>query len=841
MIELNLKIEQLIANKADDFEIAKTLKSAIKTYLTSLDEIFNNTQGKDFFVKHTKKIDSFIKILYKYLLRKHFGEFIPMSNQIPITLIALGSYGREQLCVYSDIDIMVLYKDIQGFNLKPIMEELMILAWDSGLKLGSRVHEIDEIEEAVKTDITIKTSIIESRFIYGSKILWFNFQNKLHNIRHYQQKKFIIQKLEEHKLRLLKFPLTMQPNIKDGYGGMRESNLLYWIGNIIYGITSTKDLLGIYFSENEYKEYRSSLEYIFRVRNALHLIAKKKLDTINFDILPELSSKLGFKDTPKLVKERQCSSKLFKSLHTIHRFSSIIIKKFIRPFIFDRSNIPLLRGNRIKKNLYLCEDKIYTSFNRKATKLTNILKELQELPLDVKSFDNSYTEFLTKTIIPSTSSMKLNNQIRTLLEKQNLYPIIKLLYNAGLFQIVLPITKKIINQPQFDGYHTHPVDIHSIKTLKHIQQIKDDFILFTYNNLSKEHKSLLNMVALFHDIGKGRGRDHHIVGEDLFKKFAKSIFVKDDLITLGARLIRYHNLMSMVATKEDIYSQKVILGFTGVLKTKETLNLLICLTYADINSVGKNIYTSTTSNLLKELYLQSIGTFDDHELIKDSTRRVRKETTIKKHKLFLEQTRLMQKKILKIDSNQLFLMYKAEDIISLAIKANSITSTSYEIDNSTNLTIKIFRISPINLGYLLGKLSFLDISSMNIFKLFDDKKFFEISFSQKIDEIDIPFIKEIIENSYDMTKVFHFKQPIILENEIIIDCEHTDELAQVKIITKDQKGLFAYIAYIFDKYNIEIQSAKIFTQKGKANDLLLIEKNGNFCINKDKILEDLIS
>ncbi|MBI3873924.1 MAG: protein-PII uridylyltransferase, partial [Arcobacter sp.] len=231
MIELSLKIEELISNNADDFEISKVIKFHIKDYLNSLDTIFNDTQGKDFFVKHTKKIDGFIKILYKYLLRKHFGDFIPMSNSIPITLIALGSYGREQLCVYSDIDIMVLYKDIKGFNLKPIMEELMILAWDSGLKLGSRVHELDEVVNATRSDITIKTSIIEARFIYGSKILWCGFQSKLAVIQKEFQKEFILEKLSEHKTRLLKYPLKMEPNIKDGYGGMRESNMLFWMAN----------------------------------------------------------------------------------------------------------------------------------------------------------------------------------------------------------------------------------------------------------------------------------------------------------------------------------------------------------------------------------------------------------------------------------------------------------------------------------------------------------------------------------------------------------------------------------------------------------------------------------
>ncbi len=121
MSDLNIRIEELISQNADNFQIAKVIKSDIKQYFTSLDELFETTQGKDFFIKHTKTIDIFIKTIYKYLLRKHFGSYIPMSNSIPITLIALGSYGREQLCVYSDIDIMVLYEDIAGYNLKPIM------------------------------------------------------------------------------------------------------------------------------------------------------------------------------------------------------------------------------------------------------------------------------------------------------------------------------------------------------------------------------------------------------------------------------------------------------------------------------------------------------------------------------------------------------------------------------------------------------------------------------------------------------------------------------------------------------------------------------------------------
>jgi len=841
MTQLNLKIEQLIENNVEDFAIAKVIKQEIKEYLSSLDDIFEQSSGKDFFVKHTKKIDGFIKVIYKYLLRKHFGMYLPMSNSIPITIIALGSYGREQLCVYSDIDIMILYENIKGFNLKPIMEEFMTLAWDSGLKLGNRAHEIKEIEDIVNTDITIKTSILESRLIYGSKHLWFKFQNNLNNIRHYKQKEFIQEKLEEHRVRLLKYPLVMQPNIKDGYGGMRESNMLFWVANITYGVNGSKELIGKEFSDDEYKKYRTSLEYIFRVRNALHLLAKKKLDIVTFDILPDLSSKLGFSDTQRVTKERQCMSKIFESLHNIHFFTSVMVKKITRRYMVNIKNLSFIYEHRIAKNLYICNKKLYSTYSNKPKRLNLLLKELIYLPEYIEEFDRSYLYYVSKTILPVKSNQTTKTLITTLLQRDNIYPILKLLYNSELLTQIIPSFKKIIDQPQFDGYHKHPVDIHSLKTLYHIQNIKDPFLINMYNKLKPQQKFTLKLAALFHDCGKGRGKDHHIVGQNLFKKFAKSLNINEAVTNIASTLIRYHNMMSMYATKEDIYSQDTILSFAGIVQTKEELELLFLLTYADINSVDSNLYKSSTASLLKELYLQTLPAYENRELLKVSSRRVAKENTIKKHKLYLEASNLTKKKILSVKSNQMFLKYKAEDIIKIAIRAKDVKTWDYKIFNKVNLAIRITRVAPLNLGYLLGKMQFLNITSMGIYELFDGKKFFEIEFDQKLDSEDIPFVEEILSNSFDMTKQIKLKKPAIYEDEVFINCDHTDNLAQMKIETKDQKGLFSYIAKVFDDFGIEINSAKIQSHNKKANDMLLISKNGNFCKNKDEIVDILVT
>jgi [protein-PII] uridylyltransferase len=276
-----------------------------------------------------------------------------------------------------------------------------------------------------------------------------------------------------------------------------------------------------------------------------------------------------------------------------------------------------------------------------------------------------------------------------------------------------------------------------------------------------------------------------------------------------------------------------------MIPTKETLELLFILTYADICSVDENLYKSSTASLLKELYLQTLPAYENKELLKVSSRRAAKLNAIKNQKLYQETTPQQRKKILNISSNQFFLKFKAEDIIKIAIRAKDVKEWDYKIFNDEHLKIRITRVIPLNLGFLLGKLQFLNISAMGIYKLFDNKKFFEIEFDEKVDQEDIPFIEEIIKDSFDMTKEITLKKPELTKENISILCEHTEELAQMKIEAKDQKGLFSYIAKVFDEFDIEINSAKIQSHNGKAKDLLLIAKNGNFCNNKEKIVDEL--
>ena len=333
-MDLLLHIEDIIEKNGSDFDLSKLFKQYIKNYKESLPELFESSQGKDFLVKHTKKLDSIISLMYKTVLRRIFGNYLPMRNSIPITVVALGSYGREQLCVHSDIDLLIVYEDIDGYDTKLIIEKLFYLALDSGLKLGHRVHTVDDLFNSSKEDITIKTSLMEARFIAGSNFTWHNTQRALNKIRLHNQKEFILVKIEEAQIRRKKYPTSMQPNIKESVGGLRDSQLISWIAHVIYNTNNLRDLSNKLFSDEEYKEYRIALELLFRVRSALHLITNKQEDRLLLEHIPQVSKMLGFKD------QRKMATKVLAAQWRISNFTQIFVKKMIRPYLADMSYIP---------------------------------------------------------------------------------------------------------------------------------------------------------------------------------------------------------------------------------------------------------------------------------------------------------------------------------------------------------------------------------------------------------------------------------------------------------------------------------------------------------------------
>ncbi|MEA1956098.1 MAG: HD domain-containing protein [Campylobacterota bacterium] len=831
ILDIKLQIEDVIEKNGTDFEIAKLFKSFIKEYKLSLHKLFESSQGKDFLVQHTKKLDSIISLMYQTILRRVFGNYLPMRNSIPISIVALGSFGREQLCVHSDIDILIVYEKVDGFNSELIIEKLFYLALDSGLKLGHRVHEVNDLFRASNEDITIKTALMEARFITGSNFAWQATTKELEKIRLYNQKEFILAKIEEAQIRRKKHPLTMEPNIKESIGGLRDAQLLFWIANSIYGVKSLKDLSCKLFTEDEYKEYRIALELLYRARSALHLITNKQEDRLRLEYMPEMTKLLGFKN------EQKMASKVLSAEWRINNFTQIFVKKMVRPFIVDMSFVKKFKNNRIQKGIFELENRLFASYNLKPLPINKLLELLVSLDDKRYHIDAGFLNQFTYTKITHPLKPRTYTLLKELLKRNYTYDFLKLFYNAGILHKLFINFRKVMHLPQFDGYHIYPVDIHSLKCIKALENIEESFIQELHDELSNDEKLLLKIVTLFHDTGKGRKQDHSEVGAKVILPFVKKLNFSEDLCQRAVVLVKHHILMSSTAFKENIHNEKTLYKFMSKVKDTKNLKLLYILTYADINGVGGNAYNSFNSKLLNELYKSALEIAQNSNRITDATKRLSIEKRVQNHEEFKTLPNLLQKKLFRVESNLFFFKHTPLDIINIAKKAKETKEYQFSICNEKSLTIEIYRKIPLNIGYLLGVLSHLDVGSMEIFTLFDDVKYFKIEFKKTIDGNELTEIYDIVDYAFDMNKEVKIRKADIKLKEIKIDCEHSLAYAEISINTKNQIGLLAYMMDCFEKLGINIATAKIHSTKHKVKDTFLMEKQNNICDNVHKIYE----
>jgi len=811
-------IEDLIYNNAPSFEIAKVLKADIKEYFTTLDKVFEESSGKAFLVKHTKKIDTIIAHAYKAVLREMFREYQPLKNSIPVTLVALGSYGREQMSVKSDIDIMFVYKDIAGFNAKEIIEKVLYLLWDCGLKLGHRVHEVEELFEVAHSDVTIKTAIIESRFIDGSKFLWTNISNKIAQILAHEQEEFISQKISENAALHTKYPMGMEPNLKDGIGGFRDANLVFWIGKVLYNIPSIKQLPVHIVSDQDYKEFRIALEFLFRVRSSLHIVLNKKDDRLRLEYIPSIAGMLGYGES--FDEHMKFSAKVIGDLRRVHLYSRIWISKMLEEHGLDpESKHPLY--HQAPQNM----------------------EEILDIFISSSTFEYLPAKFL-KYMIDAKEGVSIDKslypKIKKLFDLPHSYEIFSTFLKSTMLSYVVPPLKKVVNLPQFDGYHQYSVGVHSLKSLYYMEHIQDERLQAIFDHLSKEEQAFMKLVALIHDAGKGRERDHSIVGAELFRTFAKELGFSSELIECGNRLILDHTLMSRVAQKEDLYNEATIYKFVNTFNSKKMLDMIYLLTYADMSGVGKDVYNNFNSKLIATLYNYSLEALEHHDILCDISKRVRKENLLKKSERFMALPKRIQKKVLSIEADLLFLKYTKNHILDI-IERTTQSSEDWFVVNRENgyLVIELVRNVNLNINFLLNKLSYLHLKNMDIFRLYDGKKYFKIEFANNITDEEIPRVEKVIEKALVIEELKQLGDIHLHRDEITINCDHSKNYANMTIKCQNQEGLMSYLIGIFDRLGVDIISAKIYTHRNQVEDLFLIEKNGNFCTNQELIIDEL--
>ncbi|MEX0999268.1 MAG: [protein-PII] uridylyltransferase [Thermodesulfobacteriota bacterium] len=585
--------------------------------------------------KRTEIVD---KLIRQAIVQQGFKD---LKN---VAIVALGGYGRNELCPYSDIDLMFLYKPRNKSFAKDITEKLLYLLWDLNFEVGHSVRTIDECMELcldLEEDTTILTSLLDSRLVFGDKELYKNLESKLFNdLMPSISSKFIQKKIEENEERINRFGRSIyliEPNVKEGEGGLRDIHYALWIAQAKFKVKTFDDLLpkGVLL-EKELRTFEKGLNFLLLIRSELHYLAERREDRLGFEFQEKIARFLGFKNAEISAVERFMRIYYLRANEIREQSKRLIERCVIEP----RAKI------RTPKTVYLDHGFIIQS-GMLSVSSAEILKDDPANLMRAFEYSDKHDlrmnphliELIRENVNLTTidesvrSNPEFNASFLRLLKKgKNVADTLFEMNRLRLLGYFIPEFGKIVCMGQHDAYHVYTVDVHSIFMVREIENLinyKNDekFPLLTKTAESLMKRHVLYLACLFHDMGKGEGRNHSQKGAAMIPKIAKRMgLTRVDGEQLEF-LVKHHLIMTHFSQRRDIHDFSLIARFARSVKTLETLSLLYLLTFADVRSVGPDVWTNWKGMLLKELYIRTVNILAQGEFKKEEpTERLKRVT-----------------------------------------------------------------------------------------------------------------------------------------------------------------------------------------------------------------------
>lgn len=568
-------------------------------------------------------IDQIVRVLYDFTTTYVYPVPNPTKGE-QFCIAAVGGYGRAEMAPQSDIDLLFLLPYKQTPKVEQAVEYMLYLLWDLGLKVGHSTRSVDECLKLAKTDLTIQTALLDARYIWGHKELFETFDKS------YQSKivdasgpAFVDAKLEERDKRHQRMGDTryvVEPNLKEGKGGLRDLQTLFWIAKYIYGVERWRELaaLGV-ISKNDASLFKKAVNFFFTVRAHVHYITERPQENLTFDIQHQLAEKLNYRDhggsrgVERFMKHYYLTAKnvgnLTRNLCAVLeeqqkkqqiRFSLLgnIFKRNVDGFNVDGGRLTLENLDAIAENPLL---------------MLKVFDVAQEHDLDVHPFvfrkihDN--LNLVNARFRKDPEANALFMKMLTSLKKPQ--RILRLMGEVGLLGRFIPDFGRVTAQMQYDMYHTYTVDEHTIKAIGELNWIETGETQEALPLSSMAIKEVISKRALYvavmlHDIAKGRGGDHSVLGAEVAQKLCPRLGLSDEETETVAWLVRYHLLMSHVAFKRDLEDITLIRKFCEEVQSPERLRLLLILTVCDIRAVGPDIWNGWKGNLLRVLYARAM-------------------------------------------------------------------------------------------------------------------------------------------------------------------------------------------------------------------------------------------
>lgn len=540
-----------------------------------------------------------------------------------ICLMALGGYGRRELCPHSDIDLMFYASGLVAPEENARIEKFLYALWDRGLKVGHSVRTLEDCLALAVKDSKIMTSLLDSRAIAGVILQGEMLRGEIAAaLPHGNKILFMRDKLAERDTRHARYGDTryvLEPNIKEGKGGLRDFQTLLWITNVLYGARNLDDLaaLGI-LTAAEAKKFEKSHAFLLNVRCHLHQIAGRAEERLHFDVQPDLAERLGYNA----------------------RVSGRAVERFMKHyFLVTRDIGDLTRilcaaiehqegGNQGKSENYLgfeiLDNRLMfgtaQSLEKRPVEMLRLFRVFQQSGKDIHPFALKEISRNLRHIDDRLRDDPMANQIfLEILSSQNLAALtLRRMNEAGLLGRFIPDFGKIIALMQFDRYHYFTVDEHTIHCVDLLHALEQQKLTADAPVASAVIRKVSDRLALcvavfLHDICKGRGGRHAELGAELALALCPRFGLSGEQTDLVSWLVHEHLLMSDTAFRRNMNDPKTIADFTARIRSKERLDMLFCLTTVDIMGVGPGRWTAWKARLLEELYLKTSALMDGEE------------------------------------------------------------------------------------------------------------------------------------------------------------------------------------------------------------------------------------
>ncbi|MFC3100164.1 [protein-PII] uridylyltransferase [Altererythrobacter lauratis] len=569
---------------------------------------------------HAFLIDQIIRVVHDHVT----GDLYPVANRSSgerLALMAVGGYGRGEMAPHSDVDIAFLTPGKPTAWCEQVVESILYFLWDLGLTVGHSTRSLDEMVRQARGDLTIRTAILEGRYLWGDKDIHRQAETRFWGeVVPGSEAQFVTEKLAERDARHKRMGdsrYVVEPNVKDGKGGLRDLQTLYWIGKYVYRVRSAAELVdkGLFTAE-EYSSFRRAEGFLLAVRCHLHTLAKRGEDRLTFDLQREVARRMRYSDRPgKSAVERFMQFYFLQAKH-VGNLTGVFLAQMREQAAERKQREGLLQRFRRPREVegYLLRGGKLSApgdnwFREDPVRLVEIfaLAEREGLEIHPETF-RIIRRDAPLIHAETRKSERANAAFLDLLTgRRDPETVLRWMNEAGVFGRFVPDFGKVGGQMQFDMYHHYTVDEHTIRAIGLLSQIErgdlaDDHPLATRILPGLKYRRVLYVAVLLHDIAKGRGGDHSVLGAEVAMKLCPRFGMTAQETRLVAWLVRYHLWMSATAFKRDLSDPKTIASFTEEVDDLEKLAQLTVLTIVDIRAVGPGIWNSWKRQLLSELY-----------------------------------------------------------------------------------------------------------------------------------------------------------------------------------------------------------------------------------------------